>query len=216
MKQIKKLVVLAAVALLCAIPKQAAAATTNQALIGTTNTPILNSVTNVVNEQGFLQTAFGFFTSFNASLSGPSGTFGTNGAWQINSGTTYQQGLNLGATLGAQATPFASVPWLALGEVSTFGGVVGTVYAEEADIGWNYVYQDVDVTAGLCGADIFHQVGNYSSGLRGGIFLQFEKGLTQNTFIGVRLSNTWGKGRGEQPPVGIFAGFTFGKNSKLL
>jgi hypothetical protein len=176
-----------------------------QSSIAQTNAPSPATNAPPGTAQSFLQSVEGYVSSFDTNL----WTFRTNGNYKIWTGIEYQQSINEGAALGVEAEPFSKVPWLMLGDKTVFAGTVGTAVSEELNVGWNKVYIDTEFTAGLCGADVFHPVNGYPAGLRGGVFVEIKKAMTANTFMGLRLTEEWGKGRGQQPPVTVFAGFTF-------
>ena len=211
--------VLAAAALLFAVAVQAQT-TTNYG--GVTYTATTNAAKQVVltpvaataaatnaaapTPQSFISTVTSYFSSFNTSLD----TFGTNGQYAVWTGAAWQSGINLGAAVGFEAHPFAKAPGLMLGEVTTFAGVVGSIAQEEVDFGWSLTHYDVQASFGLCGADTFHVENGDAAGIKGGFFVEVAKAATENTFYGARLNEFAAfHGHGQQPPITLFAGFTF-------
>jgi len=159
-----------------------------------------------VTPQSFFATVESYVTSFDTN----SQTFGTNSPWEIGAGASYQQGLNLGGTAFIEWKPFGGKGFV-VGDVSTFAGVVGTVAQQEVDLGYAFRHYDLELTFGALGIDTFHPLGNgVPAGLKGGVFLEAKKALTQNTFLGVKVQDQWGaKGTGAQPVATLFTGFTF-------
>ena len=185
----------------------ASASVCAHAQLSLTNTSAPPSANELALEtpQAFLTTAVGYVSSFNTNYN-----FTTNSQYEVWTGVSYQSGVNLGAVIGAEAKPFKSVPWLMLGEVSTLAPQVGTIATEEIDLGYSAHYIDTEFSFGLCGVDKFHADGlGYPAGLRGGALVEIKKDLSANTYAGVRLNETFGKGHGEQPPCTFFAGFKF-------
>lgn len=150
--------------------------------------------------QSFISTAESYVTSFNTNLT----TFGTNAPLELWTGAAYQSGLNLGAQVGLEYKPLAKWPGLTLGSVTTMAGIGGTFAEEEADIGYSIEHYDVEFSAGIGGVYDFQD-----SGMRGAVYAEIKKALTQNTFAGARIEGLFGGSKSSQPIVSIFAGFTF-------
>lgn len=162
--------------------------------------------TNILGStQSFLSGAFNYFTSFNPS----NGPCLSSNIWRAFVGAEYLQSVNEGAVMAIEGRPFSSLKWMTLGEASTFAGVAGTVAQEEVDLGYSANYIDTEFTFGLAGVDVFNSNVGFGTGPRVGVFAEIKKATSINTFLGLKIEDTWGKGKGQQPPVTVFAGFVF-------
>ena len=185
-----------------------AACSTVRAQSGITATGTLTLTnTSPPQAQSFFTSVEQYFTSFDTN----SQTFSTNNGFQIWSGVQYQSGVNLGATFAIEAQPFSGAAHgLTLGGVATLSDVIGTVAQNEFDIGWSLRHYDVRITAGAAAVYTYQSNGLGEKGAAGGIYLEFEKALSANTFGGVRLKEQFGGGQhANQPFLYLFAGFVF-------
>jgi hypothetical protein len=111
--------------------------------------------------------------------------------------------------MAIEARPFTNAPWATIGEVTTFADTVGTIAQEEVDVAYTYTHIDAQFTAGGCAVDTFSDGYGTGKGMNGGLFFEFKKALTANTFAGARLTELFLDHMGNKPLVAIFAGFTF-------
>jgi hypothetical protein len=171
-----------------------------------TNAPLPSvSATNIPTQESFVSTVEGYFTSFN-----PANTNAVDQKYKMWTGVEWQSGIRLGADLGIEARPFSGkASGLTLGEVSTFADTVGVLAQEEIDLGWSINYIDTEITAGGCGVDTFDDGYGTGKGGNGGVFIEFKKALSQNTFSGLRATELFAGHMGNKPLVVIFAGFSF-------
>jgi hypothetical protein len=151
--------------------------------------------------QSIVQTAFAYVSQFNTNLM----TFSTNSPLEIWTGPVFEKGIQIGALVGFDDRPFAGVPGLFLGDVATLAATVGTIAADEFDVGYAIRHYDLEVKLFAGAVDQFSENYGNQKGFAGSVGFQPEKALTDNTFAGFRVEDIFGRKQNE-----LIAAFVLG------
>jgi hypothetical protein len=162
------------------------------------------STNSIPTTQSFVQTVESYVTQFNTNLL----TFSTNSPFELWTGVGFQQGLSVGALAGFDAKPFHGLPGLYLGDVATFAGVIGTVAADEVDVGYAIVHYDLEVKLFAGAVAQFADDAGDTKGLRGSVGTQWQKAVSDNAFAGIRGEDIFGGPKNELQ-IALVTGFSF-------
>jgi hypothetical protein len=202
--------ILASILLISTAPARAQTGNAPTALPKLTATNSLGQIsasTNMIpTPETFFDDVESYFTSFNTNLT----TFTGSNYYQMWTAIEYQSGINLGVSFGLEAQPFSGARGLTLGSVSALAPAIGTIAAQEFDVGWSITHYDVRVTAGGLVGYTFESASAAEKGIGGGVFVEAEKALSDTTFAGIRLEEKFGGGNhANQPYLFLQTGFVF-------
>jgi hypothetical protein len=154
----------------------------------------------------FFTTVQSYFTSQNAAFTN---CFGGSKRFDVWTGAEYLDGLNVDASLGLEYKAWSfgtnSPTSLSMESVTKNAGIAGTILAQQAGVGFNYVLVDTKLTAYVDGGYSFLNKESYAE-----IGIRAKKALTPNTYLGLGLSlDISAHNTSKRPNIVIFTGFTF-------
>ena len=154
--------------------------------------------TNMLPPSSFIDTATGYFTSFNTNFAT---TFGTNTRGTLWTGAVLQNNVNIGQEVGASYNIGKGFSI----EAATLNlGVFNTIESQELGIGYNLVIVDTKITAELGGGMRFAPKQGFIAGS-----VMLEKALTTHTFAGLRVEIQSGGKNDLVPELAVITGFSF-------
>ena len=157
-------------------------------------------------QQNILQTAKGYLTTFNPTLTS---TFDPAKRLDVWTGAEQNQGNTTAADLGIELKVYsfgsaATLPYLSMESVTKNAGIAGTILGTQAGVGLNFVYIDTKLTGYADGGYDFLNARPYVE-----IGVRIKKALTDNTYAGIGLALPIERDFTGRPNIVVFSGFTF-------